>query len=519
MFDQALRIQKGVDYTEFSYGIGNERIKRVDSNTIDQSRTTLYFGSVERIVQDGGNAFFRRSIGGIALADYFPATQVQITNYLLKDHLGSIDKVVTTSGVTAMSFGAFGERRASTWQGALSATLTRSINIAISTRGFTGHEQADGLGIIHMNGRIYDPKLGRMLQADPFVQDPKNSQSLNRYSYVLNNPLSYTDPSGYFSLSKAWKKIRPFVAIAVVAVGSAFGPLGAFAAGAQAGYISTGSITGALIGAFSAAAFSAIGMQFQGILTQAKSAAYASVFAQTGSVFQAANASLFTGLSVGQQVAKTLAHGIMGGVMSFLGGGKFGHGFAAAGFTQAFSGTIGNFSTPQGRIAAAGVVGGTASALTGGKFANGAVTGAFSRAFNDELEQSVDKRVGKLERLLTDEEKAIYADHFPAELLGSVRVYEGKVPWWLRSEMDGITLGSKIYFRQGVYEPGTAGGVEFLGHELFHVQQYADGMTYREYIWASRNGYWNNPFEISAYAKSAQIRSGFCSVNPQTEGC
>jgi len=49
-----------------------------------------------------------------------------------------------------------------------------------------------------MNGRIYDPKLGRFLQADPIVQAPKNSQNLNRYSYVLNNPLSYSDPSGYF---------------------------------------------------------------------------------------------------------------------------------------------------------------------------------------------------------------------------------------------------------------------------------------------------------------------------------
>ena len=48
-----------------------------------------------------------------------------------------------------------------------------------------------------MNGRIYDPTLGRFLQADSHIQDPKNSQSYNRYSYVLNNPLSYTDPSGY----------------------------------------------------------------------------------------------------------------------------------------------------------------------------------------------------------------------------------------------------------------------------------------------------------------------------------
>ena len=60
-----------------------------------------------------------------------------------------------------------------------------------------------------MNGRSYDPVLGRFLQADPFVQAPKNSQSLNRYSYVLNNPLSYTDPSGYF--------VEGFLAATVVA--------------------------------------------------------------------------------------------------------------------------------------------------------------------------------------------------------------------------------------------------------------------------------------------------------------
>ena len=52
-----------------------------------------------------------------------------------------------------------------------------------------------------MNGRIYDPTLGRMLQADPFIQAPTNTQSYNRYSYVWNNPMSYTDPSGYFTSS------------------------------------------------------------------------------------------------------------------------------------------------------------------------------------------------------------------------------------------------------------------------------------------------------------------------------
>ena len=49
-----------------------------------------------------------------------------------------------------------------------------------------------------MNGRVYDPLLGRFLSADPFIQDPMDTQGLNRYSYVKNNPLAYTDPSGFF---------------------------------------------------------------------------------------------------------------------------------------------------------------------------------------------------------------------------------------------------------------------------------------------------------------------------------
>jgi hypothetical protein len=50
---------------------------------------------------------------------------------------------------------------------------------------------------VHLNGRVYDPLVGRMMSADPVVPDPMNGQTWNRYSYVANNPLSFTDPSGY----------------------------------------------------------------------------------------------------------------------------------------------------------------------------------------------------------------------------------------------------------------------------------------------------------------------------------
>ncbi|MCH9827622.1 MAG: RHS repeat-associated core domain-containing protein [Gammaproteobacteria bacterium] len=64
-------------------------------------------------------------------------------------------------------------------------------------RGYTGHEHLDDFGLIHMNGRIYDPRIGRFLSADPVIQSPQALQTYNRYSYAINNPLAYTDPSGY----------------------------------------------------------------------------------------------------------------------------------------------------------------------------------------------------------------------------------------------------------------------------------------------------------------------------------
>ena len=63
-------------------------------------------------------------------------------------------------------------------------------------RGYTGHEHLLSVGLVHMNGRLYDPKLHRFLMPDNYVQDPSNTQNYNRYGYVLNNPLKYNDRSG-----------------------------------------------------------------------------------------------------------------------------------------------------------------------------------------------------------------------------------------------------------------------------------------------------------------------------------
>ncbi len=254
-------------------------------------------------------------------------------------------------------------------------------------RGFTNHEMLDEVDIIHMNGRIYDGRLGRFLQADPLIQEPNNSQSLNRYSYVINNPLSYTDPTGYNFLKKYWRAIVAIVATYITAgyasgwaaswgfgtaaSGGVAATLGnTIAAGAISGFvggaIATGSFKGAVIGAFTGAAFGALhGWNVDGF-----------------------------------HLGKIAAHGGVGGLSSVLSGGKFGHGFAAAGFTQAVSQVGGDslFSKTDkaGNAVKAALIGGTASAISGGKFANGAVTGAFSRMLNDDVwSRAADKTVIK----------------------------------------------------------------------------------------------------------------------------
>ncbi|MCG8651041.1 MAG: hypothetical protein MI861_14480, partial [Pirellulales bacterium] len=115
------------------------------------------------------------------------------TRYLHRDHLGSVESITDEAGAISeqLSYDPHGKRRLGDWQAGSPTTP------AETPRGFTGHEHLDAVGLIHMNGRVYDPTSGRFLSADPFVTYPETTQGFNRYSYADNNPLSYTDPSGF----------------------------------------------------------------------------------------------------------------------------------------------------------------------------------------------------------------------------------------------------------------------------------------------------------------------------------
>jgi RHS repeat-associated protein len=178
------------------------------------------------------------------------------TQYFHRDHLGSIQAITNRTGkvLQVASYDPWGRRRyGRNWAPGNRIT-------SILHRGYTGHEHLEVGELIHLNGRVYDPILGRVLSADPLVKGRLAGQNLNRYSYVGNNPLSSLDPSGFF-LGKLFKKIgrffkkiwKPLVAIAIGAItgGLALGFFGlssltlggAIVSGIAAGFASSATLT------------------------------------------------------------------------------------------------------------------------------------------------------------------------------------------------------------------------------------------------------------------------------------
>ncbi|WP_370981621.1 RHS repeat-associated core domain-containing protein [Agaribacterium sp. ZY112] len=186
--------------THFSYGPDHERYRKINS----AGEVTHYLGKeLETTLKDG---FWESAsyLGAFAVQtvrrefvdapegqQFVPVKRVQ---YLHLDHLGSTETITDEYGNVQqrLSYDPWGQRQLATW-----VTGAPSLDGLPTDRGYTGHEMLDDIGLIHMNGRVYDPEIGRFLSPDLLIQAPTNTQSFNRYSYVFNNPLSLVDPSGY----------------------------------------------------------------------------------------------------------------------------------------------------------------------------------------------------------------------------------------------------------------------------------------------------------------------------------
>lgn len=196
----------GSNYSQFSYAPDKHRYYQ--TATVNGSQeTTVYVGNLE-IVTNSTATYNRHRLSAYghdvltyALNTLANGTPNQSTSFEFQDNLGSIEVMTQNAGFVSASMGydSFGQRREPATGQVPQPTSEWTTNRVRTHRGFTNQEMLDNVSLIHMNGRVYDPVLGRFLSVDPVFQFPTNMQSLNPYSYVLNNPLSLTDPTGYFA--------------------------------------------------------------------------------------------------------------------------------------------------------------------------------------------------------------------------------------------------------------------------------------------------------------------------------
>lgn len=341
-----------------------------------------------------------QSIGVLVSTGNVASGQVTLAKveYWHKDHLGSLVATTDHQGtVTARyAYDPFGKRRTSSGQYDEFGTLVVdwvSTSNAGTDRGFTGHEHLDDIGLVHMNGRIFDPTLGIFLQADPFIQSPDDLQNYNRYGYCLNSPLTCTDPTGYFS----WKMFRAYLAgfhvpDPAIRSYSAY-KMTRMVANTEWGYtigsIAIGIVSGIYCNAWAAACNAA------GQAAWASFAGYSLGDSLKIGVIAGVTTYIYGQIGDAAQnygwgdVTKVAAHAVAGCATAEASGGNCGSGALAGAFGKIATLAGPSFvQSPQGwdqflgAVVYQAVVGGTASVLGGGKFGNGAVTGAFAYLFN-----------------------------------------------------------------------------------------------------------------------------------------
>jgi RHS repeat-associated protein len=204
--------------------------------------------------------------------------------------------------------------------------MTSSGGVDFPSRRYTGQIADPETGLYFYNARYYNPGLGRFLSPDTLVPTPGNPQSLNRYSYVENNPVKWTDPSGHF--------IPGLIGIFVGVLAGALAYegmlwLGVGVAGALVG---AGMVGGAVAGGISAAiaggdkSFSImLGAAFAGIAAYAAPPLFAFYAASlgrfgaamaTGATLGAAFGAAGTAITGGNILQGTLYGAVSGAVMA-----------------------------------------------------------------------------------------------------------------------------------------------------------------------------------------------------------
>ena len=193
-FNKLATLEQGDKHLQIAYGPDDQRVwQQVTAG--GQSREKRYFTQLyETVTEDGvtKNLHYLYAPSGL-FAIFATSDNTETMHYTFTDHQGSLAAYTGNAKepVTRLSYDAWGRRR-NAEDGSYG-----NVPALATDRGYTGHEHLDAFGLINMNGRMYDPMLGRMLSPDIVVQQTDYTQSYNRYSYCFNNPLRFTDPTGW----------------------------------------------------------------------------------------------------------------------------------------------------------------------------------------------------------------------------------------------------------------------------------------------------------------------------------
>ena len=323
------RIEDGNSLTsvDFVYGPDMQRWKSTTYCNGGVEKTIFYDTDYDKVIDKDGNTtefiyvddnvMMLRKNNGYSLP------------YIVtKDVLGSVVSIYggDVKQVFSATYDAWGKQ-------------TVTMNKIGFIRGYCEHEMLNDYQIINMNGRLYDPVLGRFLSPDNFVQTPDFSQNYNRYSYCLNNPLKYTDPSGELF------GIDDFLVFSVVS--------GAVMGAMHAGMSGKSIWKGALFGAAGGAATYGIGAAF-------------------GAVG-----------GLGHELLRAGAHGLSTGLFNGLSGENFFSG-VVSGAGGSLMGTFAqSVHLPSWALmSSTAAMGGAVSLASGGNFYQGLLNGLQIGAFN-----------------------------------------------------------------------------------------------------------------------------------------
>jgi len=380
----------GKDRISYDYGILKTRAVAYygSTNTNKLQRPIRKFFSsdktVEIITQGTATRIITYLTGDPYSANYMKidrlssgVIQSKINYHLHRDNQGTILAITNTavSTIERRYFDAWGNLKEARLGASNTTVLPNQMGWVTSLlidRGYTGHEHLTTVGLIHMNGRIYDPILRQFMSPDNYVQDPYNTQNFNRFGYVLNNPLLYTDPSGEIL-------VPILIGVGVAMLTTAIANI------SQGIPFWHGMGKAAVVGAISAAISFGIGEAVTGI---------SSFWAKAG---------LQAGL-----------HGMKSGIMSAIEGGDFLSGFAAGAVSSLVSSGVealgtdfskgfgqigvnedggaimgfaknafGNSSAIKAvMIASGGLSGGLSSSIAGGSFWSGVREGIITSGLN-----------------------------------------------------------------------------------------------------------------------------------------